>query len=141
MTHSLLHAESLADFRRIAREFARTLRPGDVVALHGDLGAGKTTFVSFIREEIHGNTNVSSPTFIFRQRYEGTPPIEHLDLYRLESAEELTELGLEDAFSTTTIALVEWAERVPELLPAHAAHVTITGAGSEPRRIRFLRRH
>ena len=94
MTHSRLRAESLAAFEEIAREFARGLKPGDVVALSGPL-VGKTTFVASVVKELHGDrTAVSSPTFTFWQRYEGTPPINHLDLYRIEEPGEVVELGI-----------------------------------------------
>lgn len=135
---SRLRAESLATLQNIAQTFARTLQPGDAVAFSGAIGSGKTTFISFIVEALHGLSNVSSPTFIFRQRYEGTPPIEHLDLYRLEDPQELSELGLEDAFSPDAITLVEWPERAPALLPAGSIRITITGAGNEPRILEIL---
>jgi tRNA threonylcarbamoyladenosine biosynthesis protein TsaE len=135
---SRLRAESLADLQNIAQTFARTLRPGDVVAFSGAIGSGKTTFISVIVRTLHGLSTASSPTFIFRQRYEGTPPIEHLDLYRLEDPRELSELGLEEAFSPDAITLLEWPERAPALLPAGSIRVTIIGAGDEPRMLEIV---
>jgi tRNA threonylcarbamoyladenosine biosynthesis protein TsaE len=123
-----------------AAALAAGLRPGDVVALCGDLGSGKTTFVRAIVAELHGSDSaVSSPTFIFRQRYPGTPPIEHLDLYRIENPAEAADLGLDDAFSGEAIVLVEWPERVPGLVPPHAVRVEIEGSGEGPRRVRIDR--
>jgi tRNA threonylcarbamoyladenosine biosynthesis protein TsaE len=131
MTHSRLRAESLAEFEEIARQFARGLRPGDVVALSGPLGAGKTTFVAAVVTKLHGDrAAVSSPTFTFWHRYEGTPPINHLDLYRIEEPGEVVELGLEEAFSEDAITLVEWAERAPGLFGKRCIRVGITGAGN-----------
>jgi len=119
-----------------ARALAAGLAPGDVLALCGPLGAGKTTFVRALVLALHGSdAAVSSPTFVFRQRYDGTPPIEHLDLYRIEDPAELRELGLEDAFAPDRITLVEWPERAPGLLPPHARTLTIRGAGEGPRTI------
>jgi tRNA threonylcarbamoyl adenosine modification protein YjeE len=136
MTHSRLRAESLAAFEEIARKFARQLKPGDVAALSGPLGAGKTTFVAAIVKELHGESSaVSSPTFTFWQRYEGTPPINHLDLYRIEEPSEVVELGLEEAFGEDAVTLVEWAERAPGLLPRRCARVLIAGAGDGAREI------
>jgi tRNA threonylcarbamoyladenosine biosynthesis protein TsaE len=89
---------------------------------------------------LHGSDEaVSSPTFVFRQRYEGTPPVEHLDLYRLEDPErELPDLGLDDAFAPDRITVVEWPEHAPGWLPEHCA-VTIAGVGDGPRTIRVQR--
>jgi tRNA threonylcarbamoyl adenosine modification protein YjeE len=119
-----------------AARLALSLRPGDAVALSGELGAGKTTFVRAMVRALHGSdVPVSSPTFVFRQCYAGTPPIEHLDLFRLEAPEDASELGLEEAFGPDRITLVEWPERLPGLLPAHAVGVRIDGAGDAPRRL------
>jgi tRNA threonylcarbamoyladenosine biosynthesis protein TsaE len=121
-----------------AASLAATLRPGDVVALSGGLGAGKTTFVRAIVSALHGSdAAVSSPTFIFRQTYPGTPIIEHLDLYRIEDPAEGADLGLEDALHADAITLVEWPERLPALVPPGATRVTIAGSGAEPRRVRI----
>jgi tRNA threonylcarbamoyladenosine biosynthesis protein TsaE len=124
----------------VAAALAVTLRAGDTLALSGDLGAGKTTFVRAIVETLHGSdVPVSSPTFVFRQKYEGTPPIEHLDLFRIDDPAEAADLGLEEAFGPDRITLVEWPERLPGLLPPGAIHIHITGSGDEPRRLRIER--
>ena len=119
-----------------AAELASTLRAGDTVALHGGLGAGKTALVRAIVAALHGDgAAVTSPTFVFRQRYDGDPPIEHLDIFRLADPAEALELGLDEAFDARTLTLVEWPERLPGLLPENAIHVDISGLGDEPRRI------
>ncbi len=123
----------LAAFERSAADFAATLRAGDAVALEGDLGAGKTTFVAAVARALGNADEVASPTFIFRHRYAGAPPIEHLDLYRIEDPAEAVELGLEDAFSADAITFVEWPSRLPGLLPAHAIRIRIEGSGDGPR--------
>lgn len=123
-----------------ARELAQMLRPGDAVALHGDLGAGKTTLVRALVEALGGDADaVSSPTFVFRQHYGAKPPVEHLDLYRLDDPAEAHELGLAEAFGPNVLTLVEWAERLPELLPPGTLHVTLEGLGEGPRRITVCR--
>ena len=127
-------------FDRVAAEFARTIRPGDAVGLVGELGSGKTTFVRAVVRTLHGEDSAASPTFVFRHRYEGYPPIEHLDLYRVESSGEIAELGLDDAFRADAVTFVEWPERAPHLLPDDALVVRIAGSGPEPRRI-TLERH
>jgi tRNA threonylcarbamoyl adenosine modification protein YjeE len=123
----------------VAARLAQTLQPGDAVALSGELGAGKTTFVRALVNALHGSdVPVSSPTFVFRQRYDGTP-VEHLDLYRIEDPAEGADLGLEEAFAPDRITVVEWPDRLPGLLPPHTIHITIEGAGDEPRRLRIER--
>ena len=109
--------------------------------MRGPLGAGKTTFVRAAVAALHGSDDaVSSPTFVFRQRYEGTPPVEHVDLYRIEDpARELPDLALDDAFGGEAVAFVEWPERAPGWLPTGPIEVAIDGAGEEPRTVRVAR--
>ena len=129
--------EALVDF---GRELARTLHAGDVVALSGPLGSGKTTLVRAIVAERTGNDAATSPTFTFWHRYPGTPPIDHLDLYRVEDPADLTELGLEEAFGGDSIVLVEWWRHAPQLLPARRIEIDLDGAGDEPRELALERR-
>ncbi len=112
-----------------------------MVALRGPLGAGKTTFVRALVGALHGSAEaVSSPTFVFRQRYDGPPTVEHLDLYRIEdAAAELPDLGLDDAFAPDRLTLVEWPERAPGWLPPGAIEVHIDGVGDGPRTVRIVR--
>ena len=140
MTRRHARADGLAAFERLAAEFARTLAPGSVVALAGPLGAGKTTFVRAVVRELHGDDSaVASPTFVFRHTYAGRPPIEHLDLYRIDDPAEATELGLEDSLDGGAIVLVEWPERLPAFLPPGALRVEIEGAGNGPRSLTIER--
>jgi tRNA threonylcarbamoyl adenosine modification protein YjeE len=125
---------SQAEFEAFAAAFAAQLVPGDVVGLSGPLGAGKTTFVRAVVRARHGNDPTTSPTFTFWHRYPGTPPINHLDLYRVEDPAELTELGLEQAFDGDSIVLVEWWTNAPGLLPARRFEIDISGSGDQPRR-------
>ena len=127
------------ELRAFAAEFAATLRPGDAVGLSGPLGAGKTTFVKAVAAALLGADPASSPTFTFWHRYDGDPPIDHLDLYRIEDPRELTELGLEDAFDGRSIVLVEWWRNAPGLLPPIRYEIEIQGKGGEPRRVRISR--
>jgi tRNA threonylcarbamoyl adenosine modification protein YjeE len=120
----------LADF---AAGFALTLRPGDVVALSGALGSGKTAFVRAVVRALHGNDLSSSPSFTFRHRYEGNPPIEHIDFYRIDDPRELEELGLEEALDGSSIALIEWWRNAPDAIPSQRYEIEIEGAGDDPR--------
>ena len=135
MKEDVLDGEVAID--AFARRLAARLRPGDVVALRGPLGAGKTTLVRALVRALHGSDEaVSSPTFVFRQTYGATPPVEHLDLYRLDDPAELAELALEDAFAPDRIVLVEWPERAEGWLPAGHIEVAIAGSGDRPRIVR-----
>jgi tRNA threonylcarbamoyladenosine biosynthesis protein TsaE len=134
-----MRSEGLQELDAAAAAFAQTLRPGDVVALRGALGAGKTAFVAATVRALHGDDAATSPTFTFWHRYEGVPPVHHLDFYRIETPEELPAMGLEEAFTGDAVVFVEWPDRAPELLPATAIDVTITGSGDEPRDIEIAR--
>lgn len=111
------------------------MQRGDVVALSGRLGSGKTTFVRAVVATLHGLDQSSSPTFTFWHRYPGDPPIDHLDLFRIEEAADVAELGLEEAFEGDSIVLVEWWQHASSLLPQRRYEIEIEGAGDEPRRV------
>lgn len=127
-----LALSSPAATRDAAAELAARLRPGDIVAVQGPLGSGKTTFVQGLVEALAHGTEVTSPTFTFWHRY---PGVEHLDLYRIEDERELAELGLEEAFRPDAITVVEWPERAPHLVGNATWHVRIEGSGDAPRTI------
>ncbi|MBV8601653.1 MAG: tRNA (adenosine(37)-N6)-threonylcarbamoyltransferase complex ATPase subunit type 1 TsaE [Candidatus Eremiobacteraeota bacterium] len=133
---------SPAATQSLARALAAHLRPGDVVAVEGGLGSGKTTFVRGLATALLGTDPVSSPTFTFRHRYggtEGSPALEHVDLYRIDDPAELAELGLEEAFATDAVTAIEWPERAPELVGRPRWRVVVDGSGEEPRAITIER--
>jgi tRNA threonylcarbamoyladenosine biosynthesis protein TsaE len=102
------------------RDFAAQLGRGDVLALLGDLGAGKTHFVKGLAAGLGATTEVTSPTFTLIHEYrDGRLPLFHFDLYRLESEEELLRIGLDDYLDADGILALEWADKFPALLPAH----------------------
>lgn len=108
---------TLCDTSALAEKLAPRLKPGDVVALHGGLGAGKTTFArALIRALLDQDTDVPSPTYTLVQTYEGPSfPIFHFDLYRLEVPEEVRELGWDE--TQTGLALIEWPDQAGPYLP------------------------
>ena len=110
----LLPDEGATD--RLARALAAQLRAGDVVALFGTLGAGKTTLARGVLRGLGFAGDVASPTFPIVQVYETQPPLWHVDLYRIEHAGELEELGLDEARLDAAL-LIEWPERLPRLWP------------------------
>jgi tRNA threonylcarbamoyladenosine biosynthesis protein TsaE len=110
---------------RLARELAERLAPGSVLALEGDLGAGKTTFAQAFARGLGVQAVVNSPTFTLIKEYEGARcPFYHMDVYRL-SPEEAEELGLEEYFGGDGISLVEWASRIGDLLPGERLDVRL----------------
>jgi len=112
-----------------------TLEPGDVVALSGELGAGKTVFVQGLVRALGVTTGATSPTFVLVNEYRGRIPVHHVDAYRTTSLAEVLELGLEEMMDGEGVTVVEWAERLEPLVPARAVRVSITGVGDEPREI------
>ena len=125
---------------RVGAVLAPVLSAGDVVALRGGLGSGKTVLARALIRARTGDPTLSvpSPSFNLVQIYEppAGPPIWHVDLYRLERASELDELGLEDAF-IEAVTLIEWAEKAAHLLPADALHILIETTGEGRRRLLF----
>lgn len=114
-----------AETGALARAIAALVRPGDVLALSGDLGAGKTVFARAFIQALTGPGEVPSPTFTLVQLYESeTAEIYHFDLYRLDKAEDALELGIDDAFADG-ISLVEWPEKLGPYLPRTALWVRI----------------
>ena len=114
---------NVEQMRNWAQDFAKTLSVPVVVALHGELGMGKSEIARAIIQTLRGtDTVVPSPTFTIVQSYDG---ISHFDLYRVEDASELTEIGLEHAMQND-ITLIEWPEIAQDVLPAHTIHIYIT---------------
>jgi tRNA threonylcarbamoyladenosine biosynthesis protein TsaE len=117
--------------RRLADDFARHLKPGDVLLLEGQIGAGKSTFArALIQSRLGRAEDVPSPTFTIVQTYpDGAGDIWHCDLYRLTSPEEAWELGLDDAFENA-ICLIEWPDRLGQDCPAKALTLTFSAGDS-----------
>ncbi len=127
----------------LAQAVAGRVRPGDVVALFGDLGTGKTTFARAFIHALSGaaEEDVPSPTFTLVQVYERAPaPVWHFDLYRLERPEEVYELGFEDALAQG-ISLIEWPERLGPLLPRDRLDLRLNFAADPNARLAELSGH
>jgi tRNA threonylcarbamoyladenosine biosynthesis protein TsaE len=104
--------------RAVGRQLARTLAPGDVVALFGELGTGKTQLVMGMCEALGAQGHVASPTFTLIREYPaGECTVVHIDLYRITSPGELAELGIREYWSPPFITMIEWADRIEEHLP------------------------
>jgi tRNA threonylcarbamoyladenosine biosynthesis protein TsaE len=114
------------DTRAAGHALAPLLRPGDALALTGELGAGKTTFVQGLAAGLGFAGHVVSPTFTLVREYEGRMRIHHVDVYRLERVQDVLDLGLDDAIAEGGVVLVEWGDAVEGLLPPDHLVVTLT---------------
>ncbi|MYA70871.1 tRNA (adenosine(37)-N6)-threonylcarbamoyltransferase complex ATPase subunit type 1 TsaE [Candidatus Poribacteria bacterium] len=120
--------ESPEETQVLGEKIGKTLKRGDVIALIGDLGTGKTCLTQGIARGvgIAPNEIVSSPSYILINEYNGTVPIYHIDLYRLENSEEIAELGLSEYVEGDGICIIEWAERMTDALPDSCIQIHIT---------------
>jgi tRNA threonylcarbamoyladenosine biosynthesis protein TsaE len=134
-------SKSVAETESTAADLARTLAPGSAIALHGNLGAGKTQFVRGLLIGLGGNPrSVSSPTYVLLNIYEtGRMPLFHLDAYRIGGADDFEAIGFSELFEQGGVVVVEWAQRVADLMPADAIHVHLTPLGENEREIRIER--
>jgi tRNA threonylcarbamoyladenosine biosynthesis protein TsaE len=121
--------------RAIAATLAVAARPGDLVCLWGELGAGKTQFAKGFGAGVGVTDTINSPSYILMAEYEGRLPLFHIDLYRLTGAEEALAGGLIDDRQASGVTLVEWPDRLADALPAGRLDVRIDGSGDEPRTI------
>lgn len=126
--------------RALGAALAADLRAGDVVALHGDLGAGKTHLVQGLCEALGvPRARISSPTFALVHEYDGRDfPIVHLDAYRLDDPRELLDIGIEEYLDGDALALVEWPELATPFLPPHTFHLRLSHVGPSVRRVEQL---
>jgi tRNA threonylcarbamoyladenosine biosynthesis protein TsaE len=134
MTHD---SHSVADTERIAASLASTLRGGECIAMHGDMGAGKTQFVRGLVGALGGDTrSVSSPTYVLLNVYDtGRLCVYHLDAYRVGGPDDFDAIGFPELLEQGGVVVVEWPSRVTELLPMDCIHVTITPTVEGERRI------
>lgn len=122
--------------RDFGLELSSYLKPGDVLALEGDLGTGKTTLTKYIAEGLGIHENVSSPTFnIVKEHRSGRIPLFHFDAYRLGSGDELLDIGAEDYFYGDGISVVEWSDIVEDVLPEESLLIRIRYGENEGERI------
>ncbi len=124
---------------QVGRELAVTLSPGSVVALYGDLGAGKTAFVRGLAEGLGIDGSVSSPTFTIVNEYRGRIPLFHFDMYRLSGSDELFEIGWEDYLDRGGVCAVEWSENVEDAFFEDTIRVRIKKLSDSAREITIER--
>lgn len=119
--------------RRFGRALGEALTPGGFVGFEGQLGSGKTVAIQGAAEGLGYDGYVTSPTFVIVNEYEGRVPILHVDLYRIVDSRELEDIGYREIFFGDGVALVEWADRAPELLPPDRIRVRIDIEGPDER--------
>jgi tRNA threonylcarbamoyladenosine biosynthesis protein TsaE len=119
----------------LGRALAAAARPGDVVCLWGDLGAGKTHLAKAFGAGLGVTDTITSPSFILMAEYEGRLPLFHIDLYRLADATDALAGGLIDDRQSAGVTLIEWPDRLGVALPAERLDIVIDGSGDEPRSI------
>jgi tRNA threonylcarbamoyladenosine biosynthesis protein TsaE len=139
--HSSLALESRHEGETVAlgRVIAATLQPGDVLTLNGELGAGKTRLVQGIAAALGCRDQlVNSPTFVMIQEYDGPLRLYHIDVYRLRDSDEFLEIGGDEVLAAGGACVIEWADRVADVLPADVLRVEIDVTGEESRTFRLI---
>ena len=129
--------KNLEDTIEYGKQFSACLQPGTVIALSGDLGAGKTTFCKAIAKGLGVQETITSPTFTIVCEYDsGRLPLYHFDVYRVHDSEELFEIGFEDYFHKGGVCLIEWADLLEDgLLPQDAIKINLAYGSNENERI------
>lgn len=132
--------KSLDTIRDAAREFIKNMGSGNVFAFYGKMGAGKTTFIKAICEELGVEDVITSPTFAIVNEYRSAKSgelIYHFDFYRIKKLEEVYDMGFEDYFYSGALCFLEWPELIEEILPGDAVKVTITQNEDGSRDVEF----
>ena len=122
--------------RRFAHELAESLAPGDMLALIGDLGTGKTALTSYIAEELGIKRRGNSPTFTIVKEYtDGRMPLYHFDVYRVSDPDELFNIGIDEYFFGEGVCIVEWADLILDILPESTKYIYLAYGENEGERV------
>ena len=132
-----IRIENLDNIRAAAREFIQHMGEARVFAFYGKMGAGKTTFVKAICEELGVEDVITSPTFAIINESEGEETIYHFDFYRIKKLEEVYDMGYEDYFYSGALCFIEWPELIEEILPDDAVRVSIIEQQDGSRLVKF----
>lgn len=132
----VFETKSVEETQELGEKLGRLLTKGDLVALKGDLGAGKTAFARGIARGVGSEDFVTSPTFTIINEYNGDVPVAHIDVYRLSDAGELEEVGFRD-YLKEYVVIIEWADLVIDILPEEILWVELETIGEQERRIIF----
>ncbi len=130
--------KDVSETEKIARDLAGVLKSGDIVALYGPVGSGKTCFVRGLAHGLGCSQEVKSPSFSLVNEYSGPLSLYHIDFYRLEKEAEIIDLGWTDYIESDGVVAIEWAERVRNMLPPNRFDVYLHFSGPEMRRVEIL---
>jgi len=126
---------NLEETKIIGKFIAKNLTKGTVICLDGDLGAGKTTLTQFIAKEFGINENITSPTFTIIKEYEGILPFYHMDVYRIDSEDDMYDLGYEDYIYSEGVCIIEWSQKISNMLPPDRINIYIERTVDENSRV------
>ena len=132
----IVYIKNEHDTEEFGMKLASSLEPGDIVALIGDLGTGKTTLTKYIAKGLGVTENIDSPTFnIVKEHKSGIIPLFHFDVYRLSSGEELLDIGADEYFYSDGVCIIEWADIVADVVPEKAKVILIEYGEKQGERI------
>jgi len=123
----------------LGKKFSHLVEQGDVFAFKGELASGKTTFIKGILKGFGYKQSVTSPTFTLINEYSANIPVIHIDCYREETLERWIKIGLNDYFSYNNVVIIEWADKISELLPRDAIHMQFSHSGLDNRKIELVK--
>ena len=130
-------SKNAEETKNIGKLIGEVLNPNDVLALFGELGAGKTVLIQGLAQGLGISDVPVSPSFVIVNEHKGKMPLYHVDLYRLSEGTEIQELGIEDYFKKGGVTVIEWAERAKELLPENSINIEIDVIDESRRRIKI----
>ncbi len=126
---------NLQDTKKVGKIISENLLSGTVLCLDGDLGAGKTTLTQFIANEFGIKEYITSPTFNIIKEYQGKFPFYHMDVYRIESEDDMYDLGYDDYIYSDGICIIEWSDKIKNMLPEERINIYIQRGEDENTRI------
>lgn len=137
-TDYTIATSSLDETRRLGERLGRLLKEGDIICLHGELGAGKTSFTQGIAKGLNvTKAFITSPTFVLVNEYKGALTLYHIDLYRLNNIDEIEDIGLTEYLKGKGVTVIEWAEKAEGLLPKDRLSVYLENSGGDKRAFTF----
>lgn len=131
-------SHNVGETENFAAEFAKSLRPGDVIAFIGGLGAGKTAFVRGLAKGLNLEGEISSPTFSLVHEHSGNIPLYHFDMYRISDLDDLYSTGFFDYLDSGAILAIEWSENIEDVLPENTIYIEISYQGENCREIKIF---
>ena len=137
-TEYTIATSSLEETRRLGERLGRLLKEGDIICLHGELGAGKTSFTQGIAKGMGvAKAFITSPTFVIANEYKGRLALYHIDLYRLNNIAEIEDIGLSEYLKGEGVTVIEWAEKAEGLLSEERLSVYLENLGGDKRMLAF----